>query len=126
MSRRVKAAYCRASTSSNENSRTLNSNSGSIARWRCAPILSCRTCSAHQPSARLVRPSTTVSGQYSRNRTGVDSLAAQRRWRLHPVGALDLLPAAVRTRLKDAAGQIAAAHGVSRRDLYEAVLAARS
>ncbi len=29
-------------------------------------------------------------------------------------------------RLKDAAGQIAAAHGVSRRDLYEAVLAARS
>ena len=30
------------------------------------------------------------------------------------------------TRLKDAAGQIAAAHGVSRRDLYEAVLAARS
>ncbi|MDQ1104522.1 short-chain Z-isoprenyl diphosphate synthase [Nocardioides zeae] len=32
----------------------------------------------------------------------VDSLAVQRRWRLHPVGALDLLPAAVRTRLKDA------------------------
>ena len=30
------------------------------------------------------------------------------------------------TRLKDAAGQIAAAHGVSRRDLYEAVLSARS
>lgn len=30
------------------------------------------------------------------------------------------------TRLKDAAGEIAAAHGVSRRDLYEEVLAARS
>ncbi|HET8602594.1 MAG TPA: isoprenyl transferase [Marmoricola sp.] len=32
----------------------------------------------------------------------VESLAAQRRWRLHPVGALDLLPAAVTTRLKAA------------------------
>ena len=32
----------------------------------------------------------------------VDSLAVQRRWRLHPVGALDLLPAAVAQRLKAA------------------------
>ncbi len=32
----------------------------------------------------------------------VDSLAAQRRWRLHPVGALDLLPAPVAQRLKAA------------------------
>jgi short-chain Z-isoprenyl diphosphate synthase len=33
----------------------------------------------------------------------VDSLADQRRWRLHPVGALDLLPAATAERLKSAA-----------------------
>lgn len=32
----------------------------------------------------------------------VDSLAVQRRWRLHPVGALDLLPAPVAQRLKAA------------------------
>jgi short-chain Z-isoprenyl diphosphate synthase len=32
----------------------------------------------------------------------VDSLAAERRWRLHPVGALDLLPAATAARLKAA------------------------
>lgn len=32
----------------------------------------------------------------------VDSLADQRRWRLHPVGALDLLPATVAERLKAA------------------------
>ena len=33
----------------------------------------------------------------------VDSLADQRRWRLHPVGALDLLPAPIAARLKSAA-----------------------
>ncbi|WP_341924661.1 isoprenyl transferase [Nocardioides psychrotolerans] len=33
----------------------------------------------------------------------VDSLADQRKWRLHPVGALDLLPAATSARLKAAA-----------------------
>nr|WP_216653634.1 isoprenyl transferase [Nocardioides sp. zg-DK7169] len=33
----------------------------------------------------------------------VDSLAAQRRWRVNPVGALDLLPAATAARLKAAA-----------------------
>ncbi|MCW2763033.1 MAG: isoprenyl transferase, partial [Marmoricola sp.] len=33
----------------------------------------------------------------------VETLAEQRRWRLHPVGALDLLPARVATRLKEAA-----------------------
>ncbi len=32
----------------------------------------------------------------------VDSLAAQQRWRLHPVGALDLLPAVTAARLKAA------------------------
>ena len=33
----------------------------------------------------------------------VTALAAERRWRLHPVGALDLLPAATARRLKEAA-----------------------
>ncbi len=33
----------------------------------------------------------------------VDTLAVQRRWRLHPVGALDLLPAPTAERLKEAA-----------------------
>ncbi len=33
----------------------------------------------------------------------VDSLADQRKWRLHPVGALDMLPASVAQRLKSAA-----------------------
>ena len=32
----------------------------------------------------------------------VDSLADQRRWRLHPVGALDLLPSATAAKLKAA------------------------
>ncbi|QBR93623.1 isoprenyl transferase [Nocardioides euryhalodurans] len=35
----------------------------------------------------------------------VATLAAQRRWRLHPVGALDLLPARTSTRLKQAADE---------------------
>ncbi|MGI9156000.1 MAG: isoprenyl transferase [Marmoricola sp.] len=33
----------------------------------------------------------------------VETLAEQRRWRLHPVGSLDLLPSAVNQRLKEAA-----------------------
>jgi short-chain Z-isoprenyl diphosphate synthase len=33
----------------------------------------------------------------------VESLADERRWRLHPVGALDLLPASMAARLKEAA-----------------------
>jgi short-chain Z-isoprenyl diphosphate synthase len=33
----------------------------------------------------------------------VETLAEQRRWRLHPVGSLDLLPAAMAERLKEAA-----------------------
>jgi short-chain Z-isoprenyl diphosphate synthase len=33
----------------------------------------------------------------------VETLAEQRRWRLHPVGSLDLLPSAVNERLKEAA-----------------------
>lgn len=42
----------------------------------------------------------------------VDSLADQRRWRLHPVGALDLLPDAVAKRLKAAAEATADVDGM--------------
>ncbi|THI93026.1 isoprenyl transferase [Nocardioides sp.] len=60
----------------------------------------------------------------------VDSLADQRRWRLHPVGALDLLPAATAKRLKAAAEatsdvdgmivNVAVAYG-GRREIADAV-----
>ncbi len=60
----------------------------------------------------------------------VDELAATRRWRLNPVGALDMLPAATMTRLKAAADStadveamtvnIAVAYG-GRRELADAV-----
>ncbi len=42
----------------------------------------------------------------------VDSLADQRRWRLHPVGALDLLPVAAAERLKAAAEATADVDGM--------------
>lgn len=42
----------------------------------------------------------------------VDSLADQQRWRLHPVGALDLLPAAAAERLKSAADRTADVDGM--------------
>ncbi|MDT9594436.1 isoprenyl transferase [Nocardioides zeae] len=42
----------------------------------------------------------------------VDSLADQRRWRLHPVGALDLLPTATRERLKAAEAATADVDGL--------------
>ena len=42
----------------------------------------------------------------------VDSLADQRRWRLHPVGALDLLPDAAAKRLKAAAEATADVEGM--------------
>ena len=60
----------------------------------------------------------------------VDSLAAAGRWRIHPVGALDLLPAATAQRLKDAADRTAAVQGTTvnvavayggRRELADAV-----
>jgi short-chain Z-isoprenyl diphosphate synthase len=60
----------------------------------------------------------------------VDSLADQRRWRLHPVGALDLLPAETAERLKSAAEatrdvdgtlvNVAVAYG-GRREIADAV-----
>lgn len=42
----------------------------------------------------------------------VDSLADHQRWRLHPVGALDLLPAATAERLKSAADRTADVDGM--------------
>jgi short-chain Z-isoprenyl diphosphate synthase len=60
----------------------------------------------------------------------VETLAEQRRWRLHPVGSLDLLPAEVAERLKAAAestrdvegllGNVAVGYG-GRREIADAV-----
>jgi short-chain Z-isoprenyl diphosphate synthase len=43
----------------------------------------------------------------------VAGLAAERRWRLHPVGALDLLPAETARRLKEAADETRDVNGIS-------------
>ncbi|HEX4978224.1 MAG TPA: isoprenyl transferase [Nocardioides sp.] len=51
----------------------------------------------------LNRPPEQLRGLLSIIEEAVDDLAAQRRWRLHPVGALDLLPAETARRLKEAA-----------------------
>jgi short-chain Z-isoprenyl diphosphate synthase len=48
------------------------------------------------------RPAEQLEGLLGVIGEAVDALALQRRWRLHPVGALDMLPAAVATRLKEA------------------------
>ena len=50
----------------------------------------------------LNRPSSEVEALLGIIEEAVDSLADQRRWRLHPVGALDLLPAETARRLKEA------------------------
>jgi short-chain Z-isoprenyl diphosphate synthase len=54
------------------------------------------TDNLNRPQAEL-EPLLGIIGE------AVDTLAEQRRWRLHPVGALDLLPAKVAERLKEAA-----------------------
>jgi len=51
----------------------------------------------------LNRPPEQLQGLLSIIEEAVADLAAQRRWRLHPVGALDLLPAETARRLKEAA-----------------------
>lgn len=51
----------------------------------------------------LNRPPEQLRGLLSIIEEAVDDLAAQQRWRLHPVGALDLLPAETARRLKEAA-----------------------
>jgi short-chain Z-isoprenyl diphosphate synthase len=62
----------------------------------------------------------------------VETLAEQRRWRLHPVGALDLLPAKIAERLKEAAESTADVDGLlvniavgygGRREIADAVRA---
>ena len=51
----------------------------------------------------LNRPAAELQPLLQIIEEAVDSLADQRRWRLHPVGALDLLPASTAERLKAAA-----------------------
>ncbi|MGN6252027.1 MAG: isoprenyl transferase [Marmoricola sp.] len=51
----------------------------------------------------LNRPAPELEPLLAIIEEAVDSLAAQRRWRLHPVGALDLLPDGTAARLKAAA-----------------------
>jgi short-chain Z-isoprenyl diphosphate synthase len=48
------------------------------------------------------RPAEQMSGLLGIIEGAVESLAAQRKWRIHPVGALDLLPARTAERLKAA------------------------
>ncbi|MBO9524407.1 MAG: isoprenyl transferase [Nocardioidaceae bacterium] len=50
----------------------------------------------------LNRPADQLKGLLGIIEGAVASLAEQHRWRLHPVGALDLLPASTAERLKDA------------------------
>jgi short-chain Z-isoprenyl diphosphate synthase len=50
----------------------------------------------------LNRPAAELEPLLQIIEEAVDSLADQRRWRLHPVGALDLLPASTAERLKAA------------------------
>ena len=50
----------------------------------------------------LNRPAAELEALLGIIEEAVDSLADQRRWRLHPVGALDLLPAETARRLKEA------------------------
>ncbi|MEZ5092029.1 isoprenyl transferase [Nocardioides sp.] len=50
----------------------------------------------------LNRPSEELDTLLDVIGDAVEALAAQRRWRLHPVGALDLLPAPLTARLKSA------------------------
>ncbi len=60
----------------------------------------------------LNRPATELDSLLAIIADAVDSLADQRRWRLHPVGALDLLPDDVARRLKDAAEATADVDGM--------------
>ena len=50
----------------------------------------------------LNRPSDELAGLTAVIEGAVESLAAERRWRVHPVGALDLLPASTAAKLKAA------------------------
>ncbi len=60
----------------------------------------------------LNRPEAELTPLLQIIEEAVDSLADQRRWRLHPVGALDLLPASTAERLKAAAEATSDVHGM--------------
>ena len=60
----------------------------------------------------LNRPEAELTPLLQIIEEAVDSLADQRRWRLHPVGALDLLPASTAERLKTAAEATSDVHGM--------------
>jgi short-chain Z-isoprenyl diphosphate synthase len=80
----------------------------------------------------LNRPPDEISELLGIIEEAVADLAAEQRWRLHPVGALDLLPAGTARRLKEAADQtrdvdglivnIAVGYG-GRREIADAVRA---
>jgi len=80
----------------------------------------------------LARPGAELADLFGIIEDTVGELAAQRRWRLHPVGALDLLPAATTAALKQAQEQtadvpgllvnVAVAYG-GRREVVDAVRA---
>ena len=80
----------------------------------------------------LNRPQREVEALLGIIEEAVASLADQHRWRLHPVGALDLLPAATTERLKEAAEATRDADGLlvniavgygGRREIADAVRA---
>jgi short-chain Z-isoprenyl diphosphate synthase len=61
----------------------------------------------------LNRPNDELSQLLSIIEEAVAGLAAERRWRLQPVGALDLLPAETARRLKEAADETRDVHGIT-------------
>jgi short-chain Z-isoprenyl diphosphate synthase len=80
----------------------------------------------------LNRPPEQLAGLLSIIEGAVATLAEERRWRLHPVGALDLLPASTAARLKAAADATRDAPGLlvnvavgygGRREIADAVRA---
>ncbi|RNL61324.1 isoprenyl transferase [Nocardioides marmoriginsengisoli] len=80
----------------------------------------------------LNRPAAELEPLLEIIEEAVESLAVQQRWRLHPVGALDLLPAKTAARLKAAAEQTRDAEGMlvnvavgygGRREIADAVRA---
>ncbi len=80
----------------------------------------------------LNRPADQLGGLLSIIEDAVADLAAQGRWRLNPVGALDLLPAETAERLKEAADATRAVDGIivnvavgygGRREIADAVRA---
>ncbi len=74
----------------------------------------------------LNRPRTSSSRFSGSSRDAVSAFAAERRWRLHPVGALDLLPADTAERLKDAEEPPGTSTGCWSTSRWATAVAARS